>query len=226
MADKVQGETIPVEARLPQLPPRGPVGIVGHVDAVELPADVLRAGRWRPRSRPATASVMKPAEITPLLSSLRIAELMAEVGPAARRGQHAAGARAAWRGQHLAEHPGIAKIAFTGSTATGRRDRAGLARATSRSVQLELGGKGAEHRVRGRRTWQRRRQRSAFWAIFHNQGQACIAGSPADAARADRRGVPRAVHCRSPSRSGLGNPLDEATEMGPLTSAAAARRAC
>ena len=77
-------------------------------------------------------------------------------------------------GQYIAEHDGIAKIAFTGSTATGRR----IVQASAgnlKKVQLELGGKGANivfddadlgAAVNG-----------SAWAIFHNQGQACIAGS-------------------------------------------------
>src|ERR1700683_3542686 len=77
-------------------------------------------------------------------------------------------------GQYLAEHPGIDKIAFTGSTAVGRKIVQASAGNLKR-VQLELGGKGANivfddaaitEAVNG----------SAF-AIFHNQGQACIAGS-------------------------------------------------
>src|SRR5678815_5512312 len=78
------------------------------------------------------------------------------------------------RDRYLAEHRDVAKIAFTGSTAVGRK----IVQASSsnlKRVQLELGGKGAnivfedaplEAAVMG----------SAF-AIFHNQGQACIAGS-------------------------------------------------
>src|SRR3984893_13869075 len=118
-------------------------------------------------------------------------------------------------GQYLAEHPGVAKIAFTGSTATGRR----IVQASAvnlKKVQLELGGKGANivfddanltAAVNG----------SAF-AIFHNQGQACVAGARlllqekiAEAFLA--RFVPLAKSIR------LGNPIEPATEMGPLTSA-------
>ena len=117
-------------------------------------------------------------------------------------------------GQYLAEHPGVAKIAFTGSTATGRR----IVQASSgnlKKVQLELGGKGANivfddanlaAAVNG----------SAF-AIFHNQGQACIAGSRlllqeriADAFLAKFLPLARSIR--------LGNPIEPATEMGPLTS--------
>ena len=114
--------------------------------------------------------VMKPAELTPL-SSLAIAELMAEVGfpegvvnvlPGLG---HVAG-------QYIAEHPEISKVAFTGSTAVGRK----IVQASSgnlKKVQLELGGKGANI-VFGDANIDAVVQGSAF-GIFHNQGQACIA---------------------------------------------------
>jgi betaine-aldehyde dehydrogenase len=116
--------------------------------------------------------VMKPAEITPL-TSLKIAELMAECGMPDGVVNIVPGLGSV-AGQYLAEHPEVAKIAFTGSTATGRR----IVQAASgnlKKVQLELGGKGANivfddanlaAAVNG-----------SAWAIFHNQGQACIAGS-------------------------------------------------
>ncbi len=116
--------------------------------------------------------VLKPSELTPL-STLRIAELMAEAGfpdgvvNVVPGYGHTAG-------QRLAEHPDVGKIAFTGSTATGRRI-VEASQGNLKRVQLELGGKGAnivfddanlDAAVNG-----------AAWAIFHNQGQACIAGS-------------------------------------------------
>ena len=117
-------------------------------------------------------------------------------------------------GQYLAEHKGVNKIAFTGSTVTGPQDRAGVGGNLKR-VQLELGGKGAnivfddaplDAAVGG----------SAF-AIFHNQGQACIAGSRlllhekiADAFLDKFLALAKSIR--------VGNPLDPQTEMGPLTS--------
>src|SRR5437016_12726398 len=114
----------------------------------------------------------------------------------------------------MAEHMGVDKIAFTGSTPVGRK----IVQASSsnlKRVQLELGGKGANivfddanlaAAVNG----------SAF-AIFHNQGQACIAGSRlllqeriADAFLAEFLPLARSIR--------LGNPIEPATEMGPLTS--------
>jgi betaine-aldehyde dehydrogenase len=156
--------------------------------------------------------VLKPSELTPL-SSLRIAELMAEVGfpPGVVNVLPGFGPSA---GQALAEHPHVAKLAFTGSTATGRAIAQIAGRGLKR-VQLELGGKGANV-VFADADLQTAVNVAAF-AVFHNQGQACIAGtrlmlheSIADAFLDKFLGLARSLR--------IGNPLDPATELGPLTS--------
>jgi aldehyde dehydrogenase (NAD+)/betaine-aldehyde dehydrogenase len=165
---------------------------------------------------PALASgntvVFKPAELTPL-TALRVAELIGEVGfpPGVVNVVPGFGAVA---GAHLAAHPDVQKIAFTGSTEVGRSIVEASAGNLKR-VQLELGGKGANivfddadlrSAVNG----------SAF-AIFHNQGQACIAGSRLIL----HETIAQEFMDRFLALAGsirLGDPLDPATEMGPLTS--------
>jgi aldehyde dehydrogenase (NAD+) len=211
MADKLQGSVVPVEAGFLNYVERVPLGVVGQIVPWNFP---LMFCGWKlgPALAAGNTVVLKPAELTPL-SSLRVAELTAEVGipPGVVNVVPGYGQTA---GQHLAEHPAVAKIAFTGSTATGRRIVEASAGNLKR-VQLELGGKGAnivfadadlDAAVNG----------SAF-AIFHNQGQACIAGSRLllhdDVAD---HFLDRFVALARSIR--LGNPLDDATEMGPLTS--------
>jgi betaine-aldehyde dehydrogenase len=155
--------------------------------------------------------VMKPAELTPL-SSLKIAELMAEAGIPDGVVNIVPGLGAV-AGQYIAEHPGIAKIAFTGSTATGRR----IVQASAgnlKKVQLELGGKGANIVFEDANLLAA--VNGAAFASFHNQGQACIAGSRlvlhekiADAFLEKFIALARSIR--------IGNPLDPNTEMGPLT---------
>jgi acyl-CoA reductase-like NAD-dependent aldehyde dehydrogenase len=212
MADKFQGETIPVEAGFLNYTLREPVGVVGQVVPWNFPL-MFTSWKMAPALAAGNTVVLKPAEITPL-TSLRIAELMAEAGMPDGVVNVIPGLGAV-AGQRLAEHEGVAKIAFTGSTATGRR----IVQASAgnlKKVQLELGGKGANivfddanlaAAVNG-----------SAWAIFHNQGQACIAGSRlvlheriADAF------LERFLALAGSIR--VGNPLDERTEMGPLTSA-------
>lgn len=211
MADKFQGEQIPVEAGFLNYTLREPVGVVGQVVPWNFPL-MFTSWKMAPALAAGNCVVMKPAEITPL-SSLKIAELMSEAGMPdgvvnilPGLGQVA--------GQYIAEHPEIAKVAFTGSTATGRR----IVQASAgnlKKVQLELGGKGANIVFEDANLMAA--VNGAAWAIFHNQGQACIAGSRlvlhekiADAFL--EKFIPLARSIR------LGNPMDPQTEMGPLTS--------
>src|SRR5690606_15771352 len=211
MADKFQGEQIPVEAGFLNYTLREPVGVVGQVVPWNFPL-MFTSWKMGPALAAGNCIVLKPAEITPL-STLKIAELMSEAGmpPGVVNIVPGLGSVA---GQYIAEHPRIAKIAFPGSTNTGRRIVQASA-ANLKKVQLELGGKGAnivfedadlDAAVEG-----------SLSAIFHNQGQACIAGSRivlheriADAFL--QKFLPHAESIR------LGNPMDLATEMGPLTS--------
>jgi aldehyde dehydrogenase (NAD+)/betaine-aldehyde dehydrogenase len=155
---------------------------------------------------------MKPAEITPL-STLKIGELITKVGfpPGVVNLVPGPGPTT---GQRLAEHPRVNKISFTGSTAVGRRIVQASAGNLKR-VQLELGGKGANI-VFSDANLPAAINGSAF-AIFHNQGQACIAGSRLllQESIADEF-LDGFLHLAASIR--LGDPLDVRTEMGPLTS--------
>jgi acyl-CoA reductase-like NAD-dependent aldehyde dehydrogenase len=211
MADKFQGETIPVEAGFLNYTLREPVGVVGQVVPWNFPL-MFTSWKMAPALAAGNTIVMKPAEVTPL-TSLKIAELMREAGLPDGVVNMVPGLGTV-AGQAIAEHPGVHKIAFTGSTATGRK----IVQASAgnlKKVQLELGGKGPNivfddanlvAAING-----------SAWAIFHNQGQACIAGSRlilheriADAFLDKFIALAKSIR--------LGNPLDGATEMGPLTS--------
>ena len=211
MPDKNEGTVIPVDTGFLNYVTRVPVGVVGQVVPWNFP---LMFTSWKlgPALAAGNCVVMKQAELTPL-STLRVAELAREVGfpPGVINVVPGYGHIA---GQYLAEHPGVNKISFTGSTATGRKIIQASAGNLKR-VQLELGGKGANivfddaditAAVNG----------SAF-AIFHNQGQACIAGSRLMLHEkiADRF-LDHFLKLATSIR--LGDPLDPTTEMGPLTS--------
>jgi betaine-aldehyde dehydrogenase len=211
MADKLEGSVIPVEQGFLNYTLPQPVGVVGQIVPWNFPL-MFTSWKMAPALAAGNCVVMKPAELTPL-SSLRIGELMAEVG-FPKGVVNILPGYGNTAGQYMAEHPGIDKISFTGSTATGRKVVQASAGNLKR-VQLELGGKGAnivfadaniDAAVGG----------SAF-AIFHNQGQACIAGS--------RLVLHESIadeftekFLRLASSIKLGDPMDPATEMGPLTS--------
>jgi len=212
MADKLQGSVIPVETGFLNYVQRAPIGVVGQIVPWNFP---LMFTSWKlgPALAAGNTVVLKPSELTPL-STLRIAELMAQAGfPEGVVNMVPGYGHTA--GQRLAEHPDVGKIAFTGSTATGRRI-VQASQGNLKRVQLELGGKGAnivfddanlDAAING-----------AAWAIFHNQGQACIAGSRlmlhekiADAFLERFTALANSIR--------LGDPRSPDTEMGPLTSA-------
>ena len=211
MADKLEGSVIPVDAGFLNYVEREPIGVVGQIVPWNFP---LMFVSWKlgPALAAGNTVVMKPSEITPL-STLRIGELIKQVGIPDGVVNIVPG-YGATAGQRIAEHPGIGKISFTGSTNIGRS----IVRASAgnlKKVQLELGGKGPNivfedaiipAAVGG----------SAF-GIFHNQGQACIAASRlilhetiADQFLERFTALAKSIR--------LGDPLDTDTEMGPLTS--------
>ncbi len=211
MADKYQGSVVPVERGFLDYVVREPLGVVGQIVPWNFP---LMFTSWKlgPALAAGNTAVLKPAVLTPL-SSLRVAELIQEVGfpPGVVNILPGYGPTA---GQRILEHPGIAKVSFTGSTAVGREVVAASAGNLKR-VHLELGGKGANivfadadlaAAVAG----------TAF-GIFHNQGQACIAASRLIVhSSIAEEFVARFVQLAESIR--LGDPKDPATEMGPLTS--------
>jgi len=211
MADKLEGTVVPVEPGFLNYVLRRPVGVVGQIVPWNFPL-MFTSWKMGPALAAGNTVVFKPAELTPL-ASLRLAELMVEVGfpPGVVNMVPGFGEVA---GAHLAAHPGVDKIAFTGSTEVGRR----IVRASAgnlKRVQLELGGKGANivfddadlpAAVNG----------SAF-AIFHNQGQACIAGSRLLLQEGIADGFTERFVALARSIR-IGDPLDPETEMGPLTS--------
>jgi aldehyde dehydrogenase (NAD+)/betaine-aldehyde dehydrogenase len=211
MADKYQGSVVPVDAGFLNYVLREPIGVVGQIVPWNFP---LMFTSWKlgPALAAGNTVVMKPAELTPL-SSLKIGELITKVGfpPGVVNMVPGPGPTT---GQRLAEHPRVNKISFTGSTAVGRRIVQASAGNLKR-VQLELGGKGANI-VFADANLPAAINGTAF-AIFHNQGQACIAGSRLllQESIADEF---LAGFLRLTASIRLGDPLDARTEMGPLTS--------
>lgn len=211
MADKFQGSLVPVETGFLNYVSRVPVGVVGQIVPWNFP---LMFTSWKlgPALAAGNTVVMKPSEITPL-STLRIAEMMAEIGFPEGVVNIVVG-YGATAGQHLAEHPGVGKISFTGSTNIGRRI-VEASKGNLKRVQLELGGKGANIIFEDANLLAA--VNGSAWAIFHNQGQACIAGSRLIIhEKVADEFLDRFVTLAKSIR--LGNPLDPNTEMGPLTS--------
>lgn len=211
LADKIHGRTIPLDAwDTFDYTTREPVGVAALITAWNSPMQLL-ANKLAPALAAGCTVVIKPSELAPL-TTLRLAELVAEAGfPAGVVNIVTGGAEA---GVALTSDARLGRISFTGSVPTGQAI-ARTATETLVPVTLELGGKSAnvvfddadlDRAVPG-----------AVAGIFAAGGQTCIAGS--------RLLVHDAVHDEVVERVAeiargirLGDPTDDATQMGPAAS--------
>jgi acyl-CoA reductase-like NAD-dependent aldehyde dehydrogenase len=209
--EKHYGETIPVAGGI-DVTFREPLGVVGLIVPWNFP---LNISSWKlgPALACGNTVVLKPAELTPL-SALRLAELVLEAGIPEGVVNVLVG-KGSVVGARLVEHPDVAKIGFTGSTEVGRGIMQAAA-GTIKRVTLELGGKSAN--VIFEDADLEAAAASAPYAVFDNAGQDCCARS--------RILVQRSVYDRfaellvNATRGvRVGDPADDATEMGPLISA-------
>ncbi len=209
--ERLLGDTIPA-AGGQAFTVREPLGVVGLIVPWNFPLTIA-AWKLGPALAAGNTVVLKPAELTPL-TALRFASLAAEAGiPDGVINVVVGPGRTC--GQHLVEHPDVAKIAFTGSTSVGRSIAAGAA-STIKRVTLELGGKSpnvvfADADIAGAAA-------AAPMAVFGNAGQDCCARSrilvQAEALDEFMAELEPAVNSIK-----VGDPLDRDTQMGPLISA-------
>ena len=189
-----------------------PIGVVGLIVPWNFPMPILSWG-MAPALAAGNAVIAKPAEMTPL-TAIRIGELALEAGIPAGVFQVLPG-KGSVVGQRLVDHPAVGKIVFTGSTEVGRSIAAGAA-ATIKRVTLELGGKSAN--VIFADADLEAAAAAAPGAVFANAGQDCCARSRVlvEHSVLDRFTALLEEHV---SAIRVGDPLDPATEMGPLISA-------
>ncbi|WP_069813384.1 aldehyde dehydrogenase family protein [Streptomyces sp. TP-A0874] len=213
---KLEGSTIPVSPRggmrVLNYTTHQPVGVVGLIVPWNFPMS-MACWKLAPALATGNTVVLKPAEETPL-STLRLAELLAEAGLPDGVVNVVTG-RGATAGAALAAHDGVDKIAFTGSTETGRA----IVRAAAgnlKKVSLELGGKSPNIVLPDADP--QAVAEAAAQAIFFNQGQVCTAGSRLYVHRAIHDEVLDALAERA-RKIVVGPGTDPATEMGPLVSA-------
>jgi acyl-CoA reductase-like NAD-dependent aldehyde dehydrogenase len=192
---------------------REPIGVVGAITPWNSPL-LLLAWKLLPALAAGNTVVVKPSEVTPT-STLKLAELLIEAG-IPRGVVNVVTGFGNPAGMALASHPGVDKVAFTGSTATGRAIAHAAAERNAR-VPLELGGKSpnivfadadVSNAVNG-----------IMAGIFAASGQTCVAGSRVlvQAAVYDQVAgllVERARRMRP------GDPLDTATQLCPVASRA------
>jgi aldehyde dehydrogenase (NAD+) len=212
-ATKIHGETLNLREGAFTFTLRQPVGVVAAIVPWNFPF-LLSSWKIAPALAAGNTVVLKPASLTPL-TALKLAELCQEAGLPEGVFNVVTGPGAAV-GIALVRHPGVDKIAFTGSTVVGKqimREAAG----SLKRVSLELGGKSPnivfadadmEAAVKG-----------ALTGIFYNKGEVCAAGS--------RLFVEQRVHDDFVSKLTervkdlkVGDPMDRSTRMGPVISKA------
>ncbi|HVL53683.1 MAG TPA: aldehyde dehydrogenase family protein [Vitreimonas sp.] len=210
-ANKIFGETIPVSKPGIDFTLREPVGVVGLIVPWNFPI-LMASWKLGPALAAGNACILKPASLSPL-TALRLGELALEAGipPGIVNVVTGPGGSA---GASIAAHPGIGKVAFTGETTTGQEIMR-LASNNVKKVSLELGGKSAN--IVFADADLEKFARESPYAVFDNCGQDCCARS--------RILVERSVHERvvelfaqATRNVKVGDPLDEATEIGTLVS--------
>ncbi len=188
------------------------VGVCGQVIPWNFP---LLMAAWKIASALAAGNtvVLKPAETTPL-TALRLAEIFHEVGLPAGVVNIVTGAGAT--GAAVVNHPGVDKVAFTGSTEVGKRIAMAVA-GTGKRLTLELSGKSAniifddasiDQAVEG-----------IVEGIFFNQGHVCCAGSRLLVQEGVVDEVVRKLRLRLKSLR-VGDPMDKNTDLGAINSRA------
>jgi betaine-aldehyde dehydrogenase len=208
--ERLTGKTIPVPGGV-DMTFREPLGVVALITPWNFP---LTIASWKvaPALAAGNTVVLKPAELTPL-TSLELEQIALAAGLPEGVLNVVAGPGSVC-GQRLVEHPDVAKVAFTGSTEVGRRIAEGAAGGIKR-VTLELGGKSAN--VVFADADLEAAAAAAPSAVFGNAGQDCCARSRI---LVERPALERFMAALEEAVDAIvvGDPLDEATQMGPLIS--------
>jgi betaine-aldehyde dehydrogenase len=211
LANKVNGSVMPVPANALSFTLREPVGVAGQIIPWNYPL-LMAAWKLAPALAAGCTCVLKPAEQTPL-TAMEFANWLEEAGlpPGVVNIINGAGEIA---GAALVAHPGVDKIAFTGSAAVGKMIVKSAAD-TLKRVTLELGGK-SPNMFFADADWEAAVD-GALFGVFINQGEVCSAGS--------RILVEKKIYSKfveamteKAKRIKLGPPLERDTKMGPLVS--------
>lgn len=192
---------------------REPVGVVAVITAWNYPLQQL-LGKVGAALATGCTVVVKPSEVAPL-SAFAVAELIDEIGFPAGVFNLVSGTGAEV-GERLVAHPGVDMVTFTGSTATGRRIGEVAARTVKRTA-LELGGKSANVILDDANLEQA--VKVGIANCFTNAGQTCTALTRMLVPIGLLDEVEDLVRARL-ERYRVGDPLDPATTLGPLASAA------
>src|SRR5246127_3217369 len=211
LATKITGQVNPVPDNALSLSLKEPVGVAGQIIPWNYPL-LMAAWKLAPAIAAGCTCVLKPAEQTPL-TALEFAHWLEEVGlpPGVVNVVNGMGEVA---GAALVAHPGVDKIAFTGSAAVGKIIVKSAAD-TLKRVTLELGGK-SPNMFFADADWEAAVD-GALFGVFINQGEVCSAGSRILVEKSIYKKVVEAM-AEKAKRIPPGPPLARETKMGPLVS--------
>jgi acyl-CoA reductase-like NAD-dependent aldehyde dehydrogenase len=210
--DKVEGSITNTEANVMHLVLREPYGVVGAISPWNYPL-LMAAWKIAPALAAGNTVVLKPAEQAPM-SCLRLAELFVEAGgpPGVFNVVNGLGEVA---GRALALHEDVRKITFTGSTVVGKLILQYAGQSNMKQVALECGGKTPQVFLADVADFDRA-VTAAYRGIYSNMGEVCNAGSRLLVDRSIKdRFVERFIELGKNAFQ-PGDPLDPATNMGPL----------
>ena len=209
--DKLYGEVGPAGPDALSLVTREPIGVVGAIVPWNYPLIVTA---WKLGAALSTGNsvVLKPASASPL-SALKLAELASEAGLPDGVLNVVPGPGTVL-GEALARHPGVDKIAFTGSTEVGKSLLRAIGDTDVKAISLELGGKSPQLVLADAGDLEAAAS-AIGWGIFYNSGQTCNAGSRLVVHRSVREELVDRI--AEMGRQLLpGEPLDPETRLGSI----------
>jgi betaine-aldehyde dehydrogenase len=214
LATKITGDVNPVPDEALNLTLKEPVGVCGQIIPWNYPL-MMAAWKIAPALAAGCTVVLKPAEATPL-TALELCRILDAIDDLPKGVVNVITGDGPVAGAQLAGDPDVDKIAFTGSTATGRGILHAAADSNLKRVTLELGGKSPniffadadfEAAIDG-----------ALFGVFINQGEVCSAGSRILVEKKLHKRFVEAMVAKARTIT-VGDPMDRATKMGPLVTA-------
>ena len=208
----LEGSQIPLRDSAFVYTRREPLGVVAGIGAWNYP---IQIALWKsaPALAAGNAMIFKPSEVTPL-TALRLAEIYSEAGLPDGVFNVLPGVGAE-TGQYLTEHPGIAKVSFTGGVASGKKVMANSAASSLKEVTMELGGKSPLIVCEDANL--DLAADIAMMANFYSSGQVCTNGTRVFVPARLKAAFEEKILARV-ARIRPGDPFAESTNFGPLVS--------
>ncbi len=215
LATKITGEVNPVPDDALSLTVKEPVGVCGQIIPWNYPL-LMAAWKIAPALCAGCTVVLKPAEATPL-TAIELAKLLDSIADLPKGVVNIVTGDGPIVGAALASSDAVDKVAFTGSTKTGRSILKAAADSNMKRVTLELGGK-SPNIFFADANWEAAVEGAVF-GVFVNQGEVCSAGSRILVEKSIHKKFVEAIVEKAKTIK-LGDPFEKGVKMGPLVTAA------